>query len=375
MDISGENTRPLGLGGLLNMGNTCYANATIQAFRNCTKIPWIFEGGRYDRLFKKEPKGERQKQQALTQSFADVVTLLGRCRKGQSVRPSDFWSKFRVAVHDTGFEHLAAREPHDSHEFYLFLLDTLHESMAQEVTMRITKPPPQTDTERRAITALETWKREFEKKYSPLVDLFYGLTHIITRCKACGHESHRWEIFSALKAHVPQVIKDGKAPTLMEMFEEEFKPEPIEGYACDKCTPTRTDAERITRIWRLPMHLIVVLKRFTPDGRKIQTPMAVLPTEEPFSFAPFFSEESPERTAETRFRLHSIVDHHGVTGGGHYTAQVLSQSDTTWRIYDDESSSTIGGGETPMFGSSTYMLWFTRDAAAGNGTPLKAPEA
>jgi ubiquitin C-terminal hydrolase len=353
----------IGVGGLINMGNTCYANATLQAFRHCVKIPWIFEMGRYDTLFQKDPATVRDRQQALAKTFGEIMQLLQKCKKGQSVRPADFWAKFRIAVQNTGFEHLAMKEPHDSHEFYLFLLDTLHESMGQEVNMQILRPAPTTDAERHAIAALETWKREFSKKYSPLVDLFYGLQHIVTRCKACGNDSHRWEIFSALKAYVPPALTGAPTPpTLAEMIAEEFKPELISEYQCDKCmkedTKKRSDAERTTSLWRLPLHVIVILKRFTPDGRKINTPMGALEGAS-FSFDQFFSAESPERVAETTFNLHSVVDHHGGMNGGHYTAQCLHPQEKKWILYDDEGSMPMPSGLS--IGSSTYMLWFTRN--------------
>ena len=354
-------TEGQGRGGIINMGNTCYANATLQAFRNCGKIPWIFEKGRFDTLFRpvETVKEGRAKQQALAKTFADVIQLLQQCKRGQSVRPADFWEKFRVAVADTGFDHLAQKIPHDSHEFYLFLLDCLHESMAQDTTMKITRGPPVTELEKHRIAALETWKREFENKYSPLVDLFYGLQHIVVKCETCGNKSHRWEIFSALKATVPSKPQDGKPPSLAAMLQEEFKPETIEDYVCDACAPKRTVATKSTAIWRLPLHTVIVLKRFTPDGRKIQTPMAALNPVEPFSFEPFFSAESPERGGETRFALHSIVDHHGVSGGGHYTAQCKAGATDGWIMYDDESCQPLPGAK-PIFGSSTYMLWFQR---------------
>ena len=229
--------------------------------------------------------------------------------------------------------------------------------------MQITRPPPATDAERHAIAALETWKREFSKKYSPLVDLFYGLQHIITRCKGCGNESHRWEIFSALKAYVPPALKDRKPPTLAEMIAEEFKPELISEYQCDKCMKEdktrRSDAERTTSLWRLPLHVVVILKRFTPDGRKINTPMAALEGGT-FSFDQFFSAESPERAAETTFNLHSVVDHHGGMNGGHYTAQCLHPQEKKWILYDDEGTMVMPPGLS--IGSSTYMLWFTRQS-------------
>jgi ubiquitin C-terminal hydrolase len=345
------------MGGLVNMGMTCYANAVFQATRHCAKIPWIFEEGRYNTLFHKNVTPKRKSQQILTATFANVIQLLQKCKRGQVVRPADFWTKFVPCVEDTIFEQLQIRMCHDAHEFYICLLDILHEALAQETDMRILRPEPVTEVDRHCIKALETWRQQFTKQYSPLVDLFYGLQHIVVKCKGCGNCSHRWETFTSLKAVIPQV---GEAPTLTEMLKEEYKPETISDYDCEKCRPVRQEAEQTTYIWRMPHYLTFVVKRFTHNGGRINTPIAALPKqgEEPISFEAFFSEESPEKAGNNRYRLHSIVDHHGSAGGGHYTAQCRSLTDSSkWNLYDDNSVHDLKG---PIFGSSTYMLWFER---------------
>jgi ubiquitin C-terminal hydrolase len=346
------------LGGIVNMGNTCYANSVLQAFRHCGKIPWIFETGKFNTLFSRDPSPKRKAQQGLATTFADVMTLLQKCKRGQSVRPADFWNKLHILIRDTQFEQFIQKRPHDSHEMYLCLLDVLHESISQNVAMKITRPPPVIETDRHCIKALETWKRDFEKMYSPLVDLFYGLTHIVVECQECHTKSHSWETFSTLKVHVSRT----GTPTLDEMFQEEFKPEVIEGYACDTCAPKRQNATKTVSIWRLPYYPVIVLKRFSFDGSKIQTPIAPLPAGgQVMSFQKYFSKESPEYAVNTTYSLHSIVDHHGFAGGGHYTAQCKSVSDSKWHIFDDDSVHPLAG---PQVGSSTYMLWFERAAAA-----------
>jgi len=344
------------LGGIVNMGNTCYANSVLQAFRHCQKIPWMFETGKFNTLFSKNPGHTRKAQQSLATTFADVMTLLQKCKRGQSVRPADFWTKLHVLIRDTQFEQFIQKRPHDSHEMYLCLLDALHESVSQHVVMKITRGPPITENDRHCMKALETWKREFEKVYSPLVDLFYGLTHIVVECQECKSRSHSWETFSALKVTVPT----SGTPTLDDMFKEEFKPETIEGYECDTCAPKRQNASKTVSIWRLPYYPVIVLKRFTFDGRKIQTPIAPLPGGgRALSFQQYFSTESPEYNGNLTYSLHSIVDHHGFAGGGHYTAQCKSVSNSRWHVFDDDSVHPI---PAPQVGSSTYMLWFERAA-------------
>jgi hypothetical protein len=65
------------LGGLINMGMTCYANSVLQALRHCKKIPWIFEEGRYNTLFQKEPSANLIKQQGFASSFATIAEGFG----------------------------------------------------------------------------------------------------------------------------------------------------------------------------------------------------------------------------------------------------------------------------------------------------------
>jgi ubiquitin C-terminal hydrolase len=348
------------MGGIVNMGATCYANAIIQAFRHCRKIPWICEEGRYTTLFKKHPDETRESQQRLFKSFANMIQLLQQCKSNQNVRPADFWGKLHTCVrlHSFGtFEKFIMKMCHDSHEFYLCILDILHEATSQEVEMRITRPPPVSERDKHCVKALTAWKQQFSKTYSPFVDLFYGLYHYVVTCKGCGSESHRWEPFTELKGVPPS---EGESATLQSMVEAEFSPVTIADYDCDKCKPKRQEAVQTVSVWRLPFYLVVHLKRFASDGKKIRTRLAPLPLmgEEPVSFSGFFSPFSPELTDKQSYRLISIVDHHGNSNSGHYTAQCRSTVDSTkWNVYDDDSSHPISN---PMFGESSYMLWFER---------------
>jgi ubiquitin carboxyl-terminal hydrolase 8 len=332
-------------GGLVNMGLTCYANAVIQCIRNCDRIPWIFEQGKYDTLFKKDATGDRANKQDLTRAFAEVIQLLGQCKKGQSVKPGDFWKTLVKCIQGTGFDQFQYTAPHDSHEFFLCLLDLAHEGLSQEVDMNILRKPT-SDKEMRAIQALEVWKREFTSKYSPLVDLFYGLMHVRVKCEHCSNTTHRWEIFTTLKASIPANVPK---PTLSAMLEEELRPERIEGYDCDKCAVKR-DATKLQSIWRTPQNLVVTIKRFSHDGRKIPVPVDIPGR---FDFTPLISEESSEH--KKHYSLKNVVDHHGGATGGHYTAQCLK--DGKWILYDDSNVM-----EMPLqFGPSTYILFFERD--------------
>jgi len=345
------------------MGLTCYGNAVIQNLRHLSKLTWIMEEGKYNTLFSKKPSATRQKQQDVARSFAEVAQFLGKCKRGQSVRPGTFWKYVGPAVQDTMYEHLAQKAPHDSHEFFLFLLDSIHSATAQEVDMKIIRPPATTPQEELVHGALQAWQREFSKEYSPFVHMFYGVGHWRTTCHKCKNVSHRWESFTSLKVPIPQVASP-EPSDIMRMLHDELQPETIEGYQCDKCAE-RTEASRYMRIWRLPLTLVLVMKRFTPNGQKIRTPVAPL-AQTPIDFGPYFSEESPERLGLVHYTLRGIVDHHGGAGGGHYTAQCKHTGNHKWHQYDDEGVGTLAG---PHFGESTYMLFLERHTPVANMQP------
>lgn len=348
-----------GVVGLKNLGLTCYANATLQCLRHIERIPWVFTEGRYNTLFKKDATGKRLLQQNVAKSFAEISQLLENGKAPGVLRPAGFWSIMKDSIRGSAvYGHFASTAPHDAHEFLMYMLETLHESISISVEMQIMKSPPTNESEKRVVEALEVWKREFSKEYSPLVDLFHGLLHMRTRCLSCNSVTHRWESFNTLKGVVPQrnAENDANPVDLISMLKEELKGEDIEGYSCDTCSPVRTTAHRDAAIWRLPQTLVICLKRFTYDGRKIHTRVKV-PTVEPCNLKALFSEESPEKDAITDYSLRSIVDHHGGAGGGHYTAQCKDKLSSAWYVYDDENTHPIAA---PMVGESTYVLFYER---------------
>jgi hypothetical protein len=350
-----------GVVGLKNLGLTCYANATLQCLRHIERVPWVFTEGRYNTLFKKDATGKRLLQQNVSKLFADVVSQQENGSAPGVLRPGGFWTAMKESIRGSAvYGHFAQTAPHDAHEFLMYMLETLHTSVSISVDMQIMKSPPVTDTEKRVVEALEVWKNEFSKEYSPLVDLFHGLLHRRTRCLTCNTVSHRWETFNTIKGAVPQrsAENDASPVDLLSMLKEDLKGEDIEGYSCDKCSPTRTVAHRDTAIWRLPQTLIICLKRFTYDGRKIHTRIK-MPTCEPFNLKELFSDESPEKDAVTEYTLRAIVDHHGGSGGGHYTAQCKHKVTDAWHIYDDENTHLV---QTPIVGDTTYISFWERVA-------------
>lgn len=333
-----------GTGGILNVGFTCYANAVIQAFRHCSTFDTLFQEDTYTKYL-----NEDCKYSISTKQFANLIQNLSKITSSSSIKPMGFWYGFQQSSKDTGFEHLNNRAPHDAHEFLMFLLDSIHESLSKKVSLKITSIELKSERQKLHQTSLESWKTHFENQYSPFVPLLFGLFHIEIKCSNCKNVTNKFETFNTLKG----VMYNEKKLTLIESIMGELNEEEIDEYACNNCSPNRHKATRKTKIWKTPDTLILVLKRFTYDGRKIYTPLTEFNTEEPVDISNIYSHLSPHKDIQKKYQLRSIVDHHGGPNGGHYTAQAKHRTENKWFNYDDQSVSEI---DKPDIGSNTYIL-------------------
>jgi ubiquitin carboxyl-terminal hydrolase 8 len=338
--------------GLANIGNTCYLNAILQCLRHVPDLTvffnkhsdsWIHEG--------------TDKDAALCRAYKTLVNDLWSGKPPSFLRPAGFVHFFRLALKDTRFDHMISPRQHDAHEALVFLIDQLHEGMKRELKMNIMAPE---DSQVHA--ALTAWKTAVAPNYSPMVDYFFGLMQVSVVCQGCKNVSCRYEPFSEIVVQFP----DNKEATLEECMNHEFQGEPIDEYQCDKCSPDTTDgtpkAKRhpgviYRKIWKLPQNLMLILKRFNPNGTKCQ---ANFSTDEVMKFDKWFAEGSPESSKTAKYTLQSMVDHHGSAGGGHYNAQVKSPTTNNWNIYDDETVGKIMDGSKPIFGRMNYILFFRK---------------
>lgn len=341
--------------GLVNLGNTCYLNSLLQCLRHIPDLTVFFHKHSEPWIHKEESK-----EVELCNAYKTLLTDMWSSVPPGCLRPAGFIHYFReVAKKDPRFEHLSSGGQQDAQEALIFLLDMLHESMKKPLNINVMAEPVSP-----FYGALMAWKERVAPKYSPIVDYFFGLMEVTVTCKGCGYQSCKYEEFSELILEFPE----NKDATLVECMNKQFEGELIDEYQCNKCSPdppkgsgspkpTRHPGVIQRRFWRLPQNLNIMLKRFNSNGSKCN---ANFTSEVEQSFTPWFSEKSPEVSKVAKYGVHSIVDHHGLAGGGHYVAQVRSPTTGQWNIYDDQSVGMIGDGKKPIFGRSNYILFFRK---------------
>ena len=337
-----------GVVGLTNIGNTCYGNATIQAIRHQVDFTIFLMQGSHKELLSRKGRSEKTK---LLESYNDLVHNLWTSENGQTVRTREMWQDMIPAAVLAGVDHFRMPVAHDAHEFLVFLLDQFHEAMAEEVTMVV-----RTDASKKQVRdALEFWKRSFEKSYSPLVELVFGLQRKSVCCEVCQKESVSWETMNMLKVPIPSHTDASTPVKLLELMNSDHDAEIIDEYSCEGCKPTRTKAKITHTLWRLGNWVIIVLKRFDNNGRRINTQVEI-PLET--SFGSLFHPSSNEPSKNDTYSLFSSIHHHGSARGGHYTAHAKHPVTGNWAYYDDESGRELT--TDPILDASTYIVMYRK---------------
>ena len=327
------------------MGNTCYANATLQLLRCCNDWNVFGATHTFSEEFKEAAKKDKNKRILL--AYIDIMGALWTAYRPAYVRPVGFLSEVREAVKETVYESFGLPVPNDSHEYLVYLLDHFHEALNLPIPYVAHEYSTADPIERMRLMAENGWNTYRSKHSSIIVDYFFGMMRKTITCQNCRNQTYQWEVCNVIK--VPC-----KGQTFMDWIRAEVQETTeIEGYVCESCHGRHT-ANIQSAIWRLPTNLIITLRRFEWDGTKNQIPCPY--QGELLSLGPYFADESPYAKDAT-YELRGITDHHGTHRGGHYTTQFKHPLSHQWWWMDDERNMAMEG---PQFTPANYMMLLKR---------------
>jgi len=344
--------RTKGVVGLQNMGNTCYANSTIQLLRAVPE--WSAFVLREDLSAALVAK-EEDVTSCVLLAYQDLAQSMWSAHRPAYVRPMGFLNAIRDAVQNTVYDNFGKPRQNDSHEYLVWLLDNFHEALNEKRGAAPLPAGPDESLKPMAEQGLDGWAAFTHRNVSPVVDLFFGMMRKTIECNECHTKNYKWETFNVFK--IPC-----KGESLQDWFHSECGMTEIEGRDCGPCQKAgkgRQNAQMYSHIWQLPSSLFVAIKRFESfDGRKVTTPCPY--DGSPISFGAHFAPESPHPSRDYVFECRAIADHHGGQFGGHYAAQMAHPVTNEWWYVDDAMTQQSPG---PRFSGSNYVLYFRRRLA------------
>ena len=191
-----NNTYPIGVTGLDNLGNTCFMNSALQCLSNTDKLTKYFINDKYiNEINPKNPLGMEGK---IASYYAMLIKRIWNNNKQHmSVNPSDFkWILGKFAPQFTGYRQ------HDAQELLSFLLDGLHEDLNRVIEKPYVNQISIVDkTDKEGANCC--WQLHLDRNKSIIVDLFQGQLKSTLNCPSCNNISITFDPYMYLSLPIP----------------------------------------------------------------------------------------------------------------------------------------------------------------------------
>jgi len=268
------------------------------------------------------------------------------------VSPQKFVTNVHKIARSKNKELFTGWSQNDMPEFLMFMIECIHEAISRKVTITIAgiKENP---TDEIAEKCYKMIQDEYAKDYSEILDLFYGI-HIseITSINGLTKHSIKPESFFIMNLPVPNI----QNVSLYDCFDLFTSNEVLTGENAwfNEKTNQKEDINKRITFWNFPKILIIVLKRFSADGRYKNHKLITCPLDN-LDLSRYVSGYNP---ISYKYDLYAVCNHMGSVYGGHYTSFVKNYANE-WIHYNDSSVNRLQESDsiiTPM----TYCLFYRK---------------
>jgi ubiquitin C-terminal hydrolase len=314
--------------GLINKGNTCYMNSTLQAILHLPPLAHALLTYDDDQLYGALGARPQHKFDAIGEMISIADRVLTKRGGGAPAAPMAFLTNLKSYART-----LSKFRQEDAHEFLRFLL----EAMQACCLLRAPKSMKSSDPTRETTV---------------IHKIFGGKLRSRVQCQRCKHNSDTFDPILDLSL---DLRKCSSVTEALEKFTSVDVLTGSEKYRCEKCKRA-VDATKWFTVHEAPMVLTIHLKRFTLSGQKINRqihyPESLILSKSMLS----------EGQAPQHYKLRSIVHHHGSgPNSGHYVATVKGLANNSNHWYEMNDSSVYPTRGVPINVSDAYILFYVRD--------------
>ena len=334
-----------GMTGLENLGNTCFLNSCIQVMNHTYELNHFLDMKKYNL------KRDIPDSNILTE-WDDLRNVMW---SGNGVvTPRRFVLNVQQIASMKNKDIFTGWAQNDMPEFLLFFIDCIHNSISRGVNMKI-NGNKQTDKDEMAIVCYEMLKTIYEKEYSEIMNIFYGIyvSEIISKDTGKCHVMKPETYFILDLPVMDEIIL---ANNIYECFNMYTKPEILEGDNSwfNEKTGQKEEIEKKLTFWNFPNVLVIALKRFTPDGMQRINTLIDFPLEN-LDLTKYVRGYSANTYI---YDLYGVCNHSGGVMGGHYTAFVKN-AENKWLHFNDSNVETVDNIEK-IVSPLAYCLFYRK---------------
>jgi ubiquitin carboxyl-terminal hydrolase 8 len=333
-----------GYTGLANLGNTCFLNSSLQVLHHTYELNDIL-----DKI--KIPL--KTEDSILVNEWNDLRLLMWA--NNGVISPNKFVHNIQVLAKKKGKDLFTGWMQNDMPEFLLFILDCMHNSLKRSVNMKI-NGSPENSRDKIAIECYAMLKSIYDKEYSEIMNLCYGLSvTILSSIDNKIQHSIKPEQYFILNLDI--LREDGTVISeLNDCFRYFTKEEELIGENAwyNERTGQKEDITKRVRFWNFPQILVITLKRFSFDGTRKINSLINFPLENLD-----LSEHVIGYNAKTYvYDLFGICNHMGGVMGGHYTSFVKN-TENQWLHYNDTIVERVDNLQD-LISQSAYCLFYRK---------------
>lgn len=328
--------------GLTNLGNTCFLNSCIQVLQQTYELHSIVEKARP----KDTPDG------VILREWNELRKAMET--QGCVLSPNRFVHMVQQMAQQKGRELFTGWAQNDISEFLLFLIECMHTSCSTSVSIQI-NGSPENLTDERALLCYQFLQTTYSKEYSKIHELFYGtyvteIVHPVTKVILSSKAEHYFIL------DVQLFYQNQMFTNIYQCLDLFVSPEVMSGENAwfNEATEQKEKVHRQVSFWNFPNVLVILLKRFLPDGkRKLQTRVDF-----PLENMDLSKYIKGYKAVAYQYDLFGVCNHMGGVMGGHYTAYVKN-GQGIWHHYNDtmvEPVLDVGRIVSP----SAYCLFYRK---------------
>ena len=335
--------------GLVNVGATCYMNATIQCLAHVSKLTKYLLNLKYIN----NNISDKNKYK-LTNSYIEVLNNIWLNYNINYYSPDNF--KNIISIMNPLF---AGIQANDSKDLVLFMLETIHNELNEpNNNNQINGIQNQNQNQYDYETTFNLFKNYFTKNYNSIIsNLFYGMYNSMMTCYTCNATTHNVQCFNILIFPLEEVRKYknklNNTVDIIECFEYYQKQDIMKNsnqIYCNNCK-TMSICNNKTELIIGPNVLVINLNR----GKGLEFNVKI-DFEEYLDIKNFiyYKEESP-----SFYELIGIVTHFGPSSmSGHFIAFCKSFIDNQWYKYNDTQVNLSSFEEARSTGVP-YILFYS----------------
>jgi ubiquitin C-terminal hydrolase len=321
-----ETYKNKGLSGLTNLGNTCFLNSTMQVLSHTYELNNFLEKKTYKKRL------NNKYDSSLLIEWDELRELLWK--ENCIVSPFKYVKTVQKLAKLKGQYMFTGFNQNDLPEFLIFVIDCFHNALSREVNMTI-EGQIKDEKDKIAVKCFERIKQMYEKDYSEIWNIFYGIQVSQLEHATSGKKlSMVPEPYFIINLPIPE---NNKSPTLLDCFDKYVEPEILDGDNCvtDEEIGLKVPAKKSMMFWNFPNILAIDIKRFNAMNRKNQI-MIDFPLEN-LNLSKYVIGYNKDSFI---YDLYGVCNHSGSVMGGHYTSFVKN-ANGKWYHYNDTSVSEV----------------------------------